>query len=83
MKYFVKTNSISSLYEINRVVRKLDIDANVYQGRNVIDVNSILGVLALDWSRGVTIEFINPSADDQILITTLHSLSDTEVRKLD
>ena len=55
MKYFVKTNSISSLYEINRVVRKLDIDANVYQGRNIIDVNSILGVLALDWSRGVTI----------------------------
>ena len=83
MKYYVKTNSISNLYEINRVVRKLDIDANIYQGRSVIDLNSLLGVFSLDWSRGVTIEFVNPSADDQILITTLHSLPDTEVRKLD
>ena len=83
MKYYVKTNSISNLYEINRVVRKLDIDANIYQGRSVIDLNSLLGVFSLDWSRGVTIEFVNPSADDQILITTLHSLPDAEVRKLD
>lgn len=83
MKYFVKTNSISSLYEINRVVRKLDIDANIYQGRSVIDLNSLLGVFSLDWSQGVTIEFISPSSDDQILISTLYGLQGTEVHRLD
>lgn len=83
MKYYVKTNSISNLYEINRVVRKLDIDANIYQGRSVIDLNSLLGVFSLDWSQGVTIEFVSSSPDDQILVSTLYGLQGTEVRRLD
>lgn len=83
MKYYVKTNSISNLYEINRVVRKLDIDANIYQGRSTIDLNSLLGVFSLDWSQGVTIEFVSPSPDDQILVSTLYGLQGTEVRRLD
>lgn len=83
MKYYVKTNSISNLYEINRVVRKLDIDANIYQGRSVIDLNSLLGVFSLDWSQGVTIEFVSSSLDDQILVSTLYGLQGTEVRRLD
>lgn len=41
MKYFIKTDKISNLHEISRKVARLDVEADVKQGRFTVDINSI------------------------------------------
>lgn len=81
-KYFVKTNIMSNLYAINKQVNSFDIHADVKQGRYVVDINSILGLFALDWSIGVTIEFLSESPDNEAFIDFLRGLLDIEVTEV-
>lgn len=80
-KYIVKTNLISNIYAINKYLLTLNVEADVQQGRYVVDINSILGLLALDWSVGVVISFVKDNEDNQKLIAFLTELEDIEVRE--
>lgn len=81
-KYFVKTNIMSNLYAINKQINNFQIQADVKQGRYVVDINSILGLFALDWSIGVTIEFLSESSDNEVFIDFLKGLLELEITEV-
>lgn len=81
-KYFVKTNIMSNLYAINKQINTFQIQADVKQGRYVVDINSILGLFALDWSIGVTIEFLSESPDNEVFIDFLKGLLELEITEV-
>lgn len=81
-KYFVKTNIMSNLYAINKQINTFQIQADVKQGRYVVDINSILGLFALDWSIGVTIEFLSESSDNEVFIDFLKGLLELEITEV-
>lgn len=82
-KFIVKTNLISNIYAINKYLLTLNVEADVQQGRYVVDINSILGLLALDWSIGVVINFVIDTEDNRKLIEFLTKLEDVEVKEFD
>lgn len=82
MKYFIKTDKISNLHEISRKVARLDIEADVKQGRFTVDINSILGTYSLNWAVGVTLEFVREGEDNDKLISFISSLPDTICSRL-
>lgn len=82
-KYIVKTNLISNIYAINKYLRELNVEADAQQGAYVVDINSILGLLALDWSIGVVINFVIDTEDNRKLIEFLTKLEDVEVKEFD
>ena len=81
-KYFVKTNIMSNLYAINKQINTFQIQADVKQGRYVVDINSILGLFALDWSIGVTIDILSESPDNEVFIDFLKGLLELEITEV-
>ncbi len=80
-KYIIKTSLISNIYAINKYLRELNVEADVKQGTYVVDINSILGLLALDWGIGVVINFVTDTEDNRKLIEFLTELEDIEVKE--
>lgn len=53
----IKLSSMESVKEFIRAAEQCDFDINVFYNRFIIDAKSILGVLSLDLSRKLTVEY--------------------------
>lgn len=60
-KYQVKLNATSDVQDFVAAAEKCDFDIDVFYNRVIIDAKSILGVLSLDLSKELTVQF---SGDD-------------------
>lgn len=53
----IKLTSIMDVKEFVTVAGECDFDVNIFYNRMVVDAKSILGVLSLDLSKALTVEY--------------------------
>lgn len=53
----IKISSVEEAKELVRKAMECDFDINVFYNRMIIDAKSILGVLSLDLTKVLTVEF--------------------------
>lgn len=62
-KLNIKLNLIDEIKEFVKLASSFDI-VNVYKGSYVVDGSSILGVLSIDTTEGVTVELVSDNESD-------------------
>lgn len=56
-KYQIKLNATTDVRDFVNAAEKCDFDIDVFYNRMIIDAKSILGVLSLDLSQVLTVQF--------------------------
>lgn len=56
-KKFIMLNGVEDAKNFVRIANKCECDIDVYYNRMIIDAKSILGVLSLDLSQVLTVEY--------------------------
>lgn len=56
-KYQIKLNATTDVKEFVRAAEKCDFDIDVFYNRFIIDAKSILGVLSMDLTRVLTVQY--------------------------
>lgn len=59
----IAMNGINDLTELVKNASKVDSDIMITKGRFTIDAKSIMGVMSIDMSTGVTVEYPEDAAD--------------------
>lgn len=59
----IAMNGINDLTELVKNASKVDSDIMITKGRFVIDAKSIMGVMSIDMSTGVTIKYSESETD--------------------
>lgn len=59
----IAMNGINDLTELVKNALKVDSDIMITKGRFTIDAKSIMGVMSIDMSTGVTVEYPEDAAD--------------------
>ena len=67
----IDISTIERVKEFVHICEQSNCDINVSKGSYVVDGKSILGVLSLDVSKGVTIEVFGTEKDKTALLTKL------------
>ncbi len=63
----VTLNTIEKVTDFVTVMSKLEDDVNLVSGRFVVDAKSILGILSLDLSKPIKVEFIGSKDQKEII----------------
>lgn len=67
---FIKVIGLNDVYLLNAEAHKVEGDVTASRGKYSIDVKSILGLLSIDLTRGVTITYpANAIEFDKFLLT--------------
>ena len=66
----IKLTSIMDVKEFVTVAGDCDFDINIFYNRVVIDAKSILGVLSLDLSKALTVEYEGYHAEFENMMAT-------------
>lgn len=56
-KMIISINSINDIYEFIKQAQAVAGDVTVYRGKYTCDARSIMGVLSIDMSQNVTVEY--------------------------
>lgn len=62
-KYQIKLNATTDVKEFVRAAEKCDFDIDVFYNRFIIDAKSILGVLSMDLTRVLTVQYRGNNSD--------------------
>lgn len=54
---FIKMNNITDITNFIKEASKVKDDITVYKGRYIIDGKSVMGVMSIDISTGMTVEY--------------------------
>lgn len=54
---FIKMNSVTDVMNFVKEASKIEGDVTVLKGRYIIDGKSIMGVMSIDMSTGMTVEY--------------------------
>jgi len=63
MRKYVKISSLGDTLELIKLSLEVDGDVTAMKGKYAIDCKSTLGVFALDFSTGVTLEYPNDATE--------------------
>lgn len=63
----VTLNTIEKVTDFVTVMSKLEDDVNLVSGRFVVDAKSILGILSMDLSKPIKVEFIGSKDQKDII----------------
>lgn len=66
---FIKMSDINDIVNFVNEASKVESDINVLKGRYVIDGKSIMGVLSIDLSTGMTVEYPEEATDFENFIS--------------
>lgn len=66
---FIKMSNINDIVNFVNEASKVESDINVLKGRYVIDGKSIMGVLSIDLSTGMTVEYPEEATDFENFIS--------------
>ena len=70
---FIKMNSVSDVMNFVKEASKIEGDVTVLKGRYIIDGKSIMGVMSIDMSTGMTVEYPTDAVDFENFISQFES----------
>lgn len=70
---FIKMNSITDVMNFVKEASKIEGDVTVLKGRYIIDGKSIMGVMSIDMSTGMTVEYPADAVDFENFISQFES----------
>ena len=70
---FIKMNSVTDVMNFIKEASKIEGDVTVLKGRYIIDGKSIMGVMSIDMSTGMTVEYPADAVDFENFISQFES----------
>ena len=70
---FIKMNSVTDVMNFVKEASKIEGDVTVLKGRYIIDGKSIMGVMSIDMSAGMTVEYPADAIDFENFISQFES----------
>lgn len=70
---FIKINSVTDVMNFVKEASKIEGDVTVLKGRYIIDGKSIMGVMSIDMSAGMTVEYPADAIDFENFISQFES----------
>lgn len=70
---FIKMNSVTDVMNFVKEASKIEGDVTVLKGRYIIDGKSIMGVMSIDMSTGMTVEYPANAVDFENFISQFES----------
>lgn len=70
---FIKMNSVTDVMNFVKEASKIEEDITVLKGRYIIDGKSIMGVMSIDMSTGMTVEYPADAIDFENFISQFKS----------
>lgn len=70
---FIKMNSITDVMNFVKEASKIEGDVTVLKGRYTIDGKSVMGVMSIDMSTGMTVEYPADAVDFENFISQFES----------
>ena len=70
---FIKMNSVTDVMNFIKEASKIEGDVTVLKGRYIIDGKSIMGVMSIDMSTGMTVEYPEDAIDFENFISQFES----------
>lgn len=70
---FIKINSVTDVMNFVKEASKIEGDVTVLKGRYIIDGKSIMGVMSIDMSTGMTVEYPADAVDFENFISQFES----------
>ena len=70
---FIKMNSVTDVMNFVKEASKIEGDVTVLKGRYIIDGKSIMGVMSIDMSTGMTVEYPADAIDFENFISQFES----------
>lgn len=70
---FIKMNSVTDVMNFVKEASKIEGDVTVLKGRYIIDGKSIMGVMSIDMSTGMTVEYPADAVDFENFISQFES----------
>lgn len=78
MSIVVKTINIEEIILINKKITELKLEVDAKRGKYIVDANSLMGLLSLDFSDGV--EFIIHNSNDKESINNFINFLHTYIK---
>lgn len=66
---FIKMNNITDITNFIKEASKIKDDITVYKGRYIIDGKSVMGIMSIDISTGMTVEYPETAIDFEKFIS--------------
>ena len=70
---FIKMNNVTDVMNFVKEASKIEGDVTVLKGRYIIDGKSIMGVMSIDMSTGMTVEYPADAVDFENFISQFES----------
>lgn len=70
---FIKMNNVTDVMNFVKEASKIEGDITVLKGRYIIDGKSIMGVMSIDMSTGMTVEYPADAIDFENFISQFES----------
>ena len=70
---FIKMNSVTDVMNFVKEASKIEGDVTVLKGRYIIDGKSVMGVMSIDMSTGMTVEYPADAIDFENFISQFES----------
>lgn len=70
---FIKMNSVTNVMNFVKEASKIEGDVTVLKGRYTIDGKSVMGVMSIDMSTGMTVEYPADAVDFENFISQFES----------
>lgn len=70
---FIKMNNVTDVMNFVKEASKIEGDVTVLKGRYIIDGKSIMGVMSIDMSTGMTVEYPADAIDFENFISQFKS----------
>lgn len=70
---FIKMNSVTDVMNFVKEASKIEGDVTVLKGRYIIDGKSVMGVMSIDMSTGMTVEYPADAVDFENFISQFES----------
>ncbi len=70
---FIKMNNVTDVMNFVKEASKIEGDVTVLKGRYIIDGKSIMGVMSIDMSTGMTVEYPVDAVDFENFISQFES----------
>ena len=70
---FIKMNNVTDVMNFVKEASKIEGDVTVLKGRYIIDGKSIMGVMSIDMSTGMTVEYPTDAIDFENFISQFES----------
>lgn len=70
---FIKMNNVTDVMNFVKEASKIEGDVTVLKGRYIIDGKSVMGVMSIDMSTGMTVEYPADAVDFENFISQFES----------